>query len=720
MRRTPGSSATSGANASSATQSTASSGRWRADVGDERQRVDDVAQRRRPDDEDRAHRAHPGAPHPGARARRGLVGRPGRENHVECALFNRARSLGPAKSRRMYAPLPMSLCVITRDAARAARPTASRPQRSPPRPSSSTRAAAMIPWKSPRRSRRARDRPRLAGLRRRRRTSPSAQARPRLGALSRRRRARDAGARARDRALCSRRRAGRRRRTRCARRNRFLGRWLRARRGLPRLERAAVRPPPRALDRRSGARARRRRRPGGARLPATCCTNRPSRSTRTSPSRTATRRCRPTAMHARGERAPARCGSSLSPVARFLRFYVLRLGFLDGVAGTRAHRDRLLQQLHEVRQAARAAPGERQGVSMRVLVTGAAGFIGMHVAARLLDDGAAVIGVDNFDPYYDVALKEARLARLSGRAGFAFRRLDLADDARRRAAASATAASPTSSTSPRSRACATRWRTPRPTCATTSTAFGHVLEGCRHGAHRAPRLRVRSSSVYGANHTLPFSEDQSVDHPVSLYAATKKADELMAHSYSHLYRAADDRACASSPSTGPGAGRTWRRCCSPARSSPGEPIKVFNHGRMRRDFTYVDDIVEGVVRVLRRPPAATRRTRRYAIYNIGNHEAVELETFIATLERLLGRPADARSTCRCRPATSARPTRRSTGCARSPASRRTRRSPTGSRASSPGIAGTTADRGATPRVLKSRSCAPDRAGAKRAAHMSLH
>ena len=224
----------------------------------------------------------------------------------------------------------------------------------------------------------------------------------------------------------------------------------------------------------------------------------------------------------------------------------------------------------------------------------------------------------------------------------------------------------------------------RRTCATTSRPSATCSKAA--GTARIAHLVYASrSSVYGANHTLPFSEDQSVDHPVSLYAATKKANELMAHSYSHLYAAADDRAALLHRLRAVGPARTWRRCCSPGRSSPGEPIHVFNDGRMRRDFTYVDDIVEGVVRVLR-PPAGDATGAPYAIYNIGNHEAVELETFIATLERLLGRPAE-----QGLPADAAgrragdlrvdRPAARA-----APASRRARRSPTASRASSPGIA----------------------------------
>jgi UDP-glucuronate 4-epimerase len=177
-------------------------------------------------------------------------------------------------------------------------------------------------------------------------------------------------------------------------------------------------------------------------------------------------------------------------------------------------------------------------------------------------------------------------------------------------------------------------------------AFGCVLEGCRH-ARVAHLVYASSSSVYGANHTLPFSEDQRVDHPVSLYAATKRANELMAHSYSHLFQL---------PATGlrffTVYGPWGRPDMSPMLFTrailAGEPIRVFNHGRMSRDYTYIDDIVEGVARVLERPPSSVNGAADadgrggvapHAIYNIGNHEAVELETFITTLERLLGRDA---------------------------------------------------------------------------------
>ena len=278
-------------------------------------------------------------------------------------------------------------------------------------------------------------------------------------------------------------------------------------------------------------------------------------------------------------------------------------------------------------------------MTRRVLVTGAAGFIGMAVARALLARGVVVIGVDNFDPYYDVRLKEARIATLSGQKAFTLRRLDLADGeatARLFRAEDCThvvhlAAQP-----------GVRYSLENPAAYLRNNvdAFGHVLEGCRH-ARIAHLVYASSSSVYGANHTLPFSEDQPVDHPVSLYAATKRADELMAHSYSHLYGL---------PTTGlrffTVYGPWGRPDMSPMLFTrailAGEPIRVFNNGRMRRDFTYVDDIVEGVVRTLEAPPAPLPTAdggAPYALYNIGNHEAVELEVFIGTLERLLGRTA---------------------------------------------------------------------------------
>ena len=272
----------------------------------------------------------------------------------------------------------------------------------------------------------------------------------------------------------------------------------------------------------------------------------------------------------------------------------------------------------------------------RVLLTGAAGFIGMHVGERLLAAGCKVTGVDNLDPYYDVALKEARLARLTRHERFRFLKLDLVDAA----------------------ACAALFReggftevvhlaaqpgvrhslvNPEAYFANNLTAFGHVVEGCRH-AGVGHLVFASSSSVYGASHTLPFSEDQQVDHPVSLYAATKKANELIAHSYAHLFRV---------PMTGlrffTVYGPWGRPDMAPMLFTrailAGQSIRVFNEGRMRRDFTYIADIAEGVLRVLDRPPAGDADGAPYAIYNIGNHEAVPLTTFIELLERSLGRTA---------------------------------------------------------------------------------
>jgi UDP-glucuronate 4-epimerase len=277
----------------------------------------------------------------------------------------------------------------------------------------------------------------------------------------------------------------------------------------------------------------------------------------------------------------------------------------------------------------------RRFPGQRVLVTGAAGFIGMHVARALLDEGAAVTGVDSFDPYYDVALKHARIDLLAAMAGFAFERVDLAEavetsrlfgrgfDTVVHLAAQA----------------GVRYSLVNPDAYVRNNvvAFGNVLEACRHGGIRH-LVYASSSSVYGANHVLPFSEDQSVDHPVSLYAATKKANELMAHSYSHLYRL---------PTTGLRFFTVYGPWGRPDQAAmlftraivEGRPIDVFNAGRMQRDFTYVDDVVEGVVRVLAQPPVGDADDAPYAIYNIGNHEPVDLDRFIATLERLLGRDA---------------------------------------------------------------------------------
>ena len=277
-----------------------------------------------------------------------------------------------------------------------------------------------------------------------------------------------------------------------------------------------------------------------------------------------------------------------------------------------------------------------QLTGQHVLVTGAAGFIGMHVARALCDAGARVTGADNLDPYYDVSLKKARLAELAARPAFAFEHADLAD-----AAACERLLSPDTFTSVVHLAAqpGVRYSLVNPDAYVRNNlvAFGHVLERCRH-CRIAHLVYASSSSVYGANHDLPFSEDQSVDHPVSLYAATKKANELMAHSYSHLFGL---------PTTGLRFFTVYGPWGRPDQAPmlftkaivEGRPIDVFNRGDMARDFTYIDDVAEGVLRTLERPPRASHGNAPYAIYNIGNHEAVSLDAFIGLLEALLGRRA---------------------------------------------------------------------------------
>ena len=270
---------------------------------------------------------------------------------------------------------------------------------------------------------------------------------------------------------------------------------------------------------------------------------------------------------------------------------------------------------------------------MRVLVTGSAGFIGMHCAERLLDRGDEVIGADNLSPYYAVQLKRDRLRRLEGRRGFRFERIDLADAAALEPLFAATQPELVLhlAAQPGVRASLER---PAATVQANLVAFANLLESCRR---HPPRHLVyaSSSSVYGSNAKLPWSESDNVDHPVSLYAATKKANELMAHVYSHVHGLA---------ATGlryfTVYGPWGRPDMSPMLFAKaiveGKPIQVFNHGDMQRDFTYIDDVVEGTLRVLDRPPAATPP---YALFNIGNHQPVPLLDYIAALERAFGRQA---------------------------------------------------------------------------------
>ena len=274
---------------------------------------------------------------------------------------------------------------------------------------------------------------------------------------------------------------------------------------------------------------------------------------------------------------------------------------------------------------------------MHILLTGAAGFIGMHTAQRLLARGDTVLGIDNLNDYYAVALKRARLAPLQKHPGFAFEPVDVAD---REAMARLFASHRFDAVVHLAAQAGVRYSITHPNAYLDSnlTGFGHILEGCR--AQKLGHLvYASSSSVYGGNTKMPFEETDPVDHPVSLYAATKKANELMAHTYSHLYGL---------PTTGlrfftvygPW-GRPDMAYFSFTRAVlEGRPIQVFNHGKMKRDFTYIDDIVEGVLRVLDKPATPENAGGPpYRIFNIGNHDPVPLMDFIGCIEQALGREA---------------------------------------------------------------------------------
>jgi UDP-glucuronate 4-epimerase len=286
----------------------------------------------------------------------------------------------------------------------------------------------------------------------------------------------------------------------------------------------------------------------------------------------------------------------------------------------------------------------------RVLVTGAAGFIGYHVAERLLSMGRTVVGIDNVNDYYDPALKEARLARLTGKPGFSFEKMDLAD---RPALESLFSRESFDGVIHLAAQAGVRYSLENPHVYVQSNLVGfvNVLEVCRH-AKIGHLVYASSSSVYGANTTVPFSVHQNVDHPLSLYAATKKANELMAHTYANLY-GLPTSGLRFFTVYGPW-GRPDMALFTFTRAIlAGEPIDVFNHGRMRRDFTYIDDIVEGVVRVLdhraeRNPawsgehPDPGTSFAPYRVYNIGNNSPVELMELIRILEEALGKTAEKR------------------------------------------------------------------------------
>ena len=287
----------------------------------------------------------------------------------------------------------------------------------------------------------------------------------------------------------------------------------------------------------------------------------------------------------------------------------------------------------------------------KVLITGAAGFIGFHLAERLLDNGCHVTGVDNLNPYYDVRLKEARLAKLTPFEKFEFHKIDLSDKKGLEKIFGNTSFDVVVNLAAQA---GVRYSLTNPNAYVDSNIAGfvNILECCRHShAHGVIKHLVfaSSSSVYGANTKMPFSVHDNVDHPVSLYAASKKSNELMAHTYSHLFQL---------PCTGLRFFTVYGPWGRPDMALflftkailAGKPIKVFNHGKMKRDFTYIDDIVEGVIRVMGRLPESNPKWSGdapdpatsyapYKLYNIGNNNPVKLMEFIAVIEKALGKKA---------------------------------------------------------------------------------
>lgn len=282
---------------------------------------------------------------------------------------------------------------------------------------------------------------------------------------------------------------------------------------------------------------------------------------------------------------------------------------------------------------------------MKILVTGAAGFIGMHTSKWLLGAGHEVIGLDNLNSYYDPALKHYRLAQLEGHKNFRFIKLDLAD---REGMAGLFRREQFQRVIHLAAQAGVRYSIEAPFDYVDSNLVGMmtILEGCRQNPVEH-LVYASSSSVYGMNTKIPFAESDNVDHPVSLYAATKKANELMAHSYSHLYGI---------PTTGLRFFTVYGPAGRPDMAPwlfteailKGQPIKVFNHGKMRRDFTYIDDIVSGVARVMDCIPAAApvsdsdpgRSSAPYRLFNIGNNQPVELLSFIGAIEQACGKQAE--------------------------------------------------------------------------------
>ena len=282
-----------------------------------------------------------------------------------------------------------------------------------------------------------------------------------------------------------------------------------------------------------------------------------------------------------------------------------------------------------------------------VLVTGAAGFIGFHLCRQLIDADVQITGIDNLNPYYDVGLKQDRLDQILSAPNFKFVKMDMAD---RVGMQDLFAENKFDVVVNLAAQAGVRYSLENPHAYVDSNivAFVNILEGCRHGGVKH-LVFASSSSVYGANTKMPFSIHHNVDHPVSLYAATKKANELMAHTYSHLYGL-----CCTGlrffTVYGPWGRPDMALFLFTKAILENKPIKVFNHGKMQRDFTYIDDIIEGVIRVMGRLPESNPRWRGdkpdpgtsyapYKIYNIGNNNPVELIEFIETIENALNREA---------------------------------------------------------------------------------
>ncbi len=283
----------------------------------------------------------------------------------------------------------------------------------------------------------------------------------------------------------------------------------------------------------------------------------------------------------------------------------------------------------------------------RVIVTGAAGFIGFHLSMRLLKDGCHVTGIDNLNPYYDVNLKKARLEKLTPFENFSFYNMDISDKKSLEEIFNNTKYDVVVNLAAQA---GVRYSIENPHAYVDSNIVGFVnlLESCRHNDVKH-LVFASSSSVYGANTKMPFSVHNNVDHPVSLYAATKKANELMAHAYSHLY----GMHCTGLrffTVYGPWGRPDMALFLFTKAILEEKPIKVFNHGRMQRDFTYIDDIIEGVVRIMARLPEPNPAWNgdnpdpgtsyaRYKIYNIGNNNPVELMEYIGVIEKVLGKKA---------------------------------------------------------------------------------